>query len=50
MSIENNVDVMNEATSEGTTLVKTLLEKMEDVMEIEVGDQETTRMAERMVS
>ena len=29
--------------------MKTLLEKMEDVMEIDVGDQETVRMAERLV-
>ena len=48
MSGGNDADGTKEATSEGTT-VKRLLEKIEEVMEIEVGDQETIRMAERMV-
>ena len=48
MNVENNVDDIEEA-SEGSTVVKTLLEKIEEVMENEVGDQETKRMAERLV-
>ena len=50
MSGGNNSDVMKEeVTHEGTAVVKRLLEKMEEVMDIKDLDKETIRMVERLV-